>query len=1024
MSSSEDSDYNEEEEERSAKGDDDGMEDFDEDYDSDDSDIGPKKKKRRKGSKRKVNDFILDEAEVDDDVDEDEGEWEEGAEEIIDTKGGDQSRARELDSHRRLTRMFNEQKEDEIEEYYRKKYAEQQRLGYEGGEGDLPDDIAQQALQPGVKDPNLWMVKCRMGEEKATVLALMRKFIAFQNSDKEIPLQFKSVIAPEGIKGYIYIEAYKQAHVKEAIEGVRALTMGLYKQQMIPIKEMTDVLRVTKDRALVRPKQWVRLRRGIYKDDLAQVDYVDTAQGQVHLKLIPRIDYKRKRGALREQSDPENNNLKRKLGKRPVAKLFDPEAIRSIGGDISTDGDFQIFEGNKYRRGFLYKLFPQNALIIDGVKPSLSELDKFEETAEGGDVDDTHVAEGKEHNLASGDFIEVVEGELINLTGKILSIDGPKILMMPKHEDLRDPIEFQVHEVRKFFKVGDHIKIIGGQFEGDTGLVVRVEEKQIVMFSDLTQHEIKVLPKDCQVCPDMATGVDSTGHFQLGDMVQIDATTVGVIVRLEKEFFQVLDIHGKIKHLRHQMVTKRRDAKRAVALDSEQNQIAVKDHVRVIDGNHIGRQGEIRHLYRGFAFIHCRLLMENGGLFVCKTRHLTLAGSTRSMSTDPSLMAGYMSPQVSMTSPMHPSSGGSGGGMPRMNVNNRGGRDKSDLELIGKTIKVTKGHFKGHIGIVKDAIGEFVRVELHASCQTINVAKANIVEVSGQSGRVTGSMTTYGRTPMYGSQTPMVSGARTPMYDFGSRTPMYDGSRTPGRDGSRTPMYDPSRTPVHTSSAWDPSAATPKPDFDDYGAEPSPSPAYNNPPTPGYLNPDTPSAGPYTPQTPGMYSSYNQPSPAAPSPAGSYSYGQGLTPSPTGYNFSPATPGAGPSTPLGFNPHTPGAGMEHILERKDEWQTTDIYVRIRSGDDPDLIGQTGIIRGITGNMCSLFLVTEDRVVNILSDHLEPSRPVRGDFVKVIYGDLREASGKLIDIDGTDGIVNLEQGSRMIPMTYLCKAKQS
>src|SRR5207249_3400924 len=98
-----------------------------------------------------------------------------------------------------------------------------------------------------------------------------------------------------------------------------------------------------------------------------------------------------------------------------------------------------------------------NALIIDGVKPSLSELEKFEEATEGGDVDDTYVAEGKEHSLAPGDFIEVVEGELAGLIGKILTLDGAKISMMPKHEDLRDPIEFQVHEVRKFFKVGDHI---------------------------------------------------------------------------------------------------------------------------------------------------------------------------------------------------------------------------------------------------------------------------------------------------------------------------------------------------------------------------------------------------------------------------------------------------------------------------------------------------------------------------------------------------------------------------------------
>ena len=70
--------------------------------------------------------------------------------------------------------------------------------------------------------------------------------------------------------------------------------------QMVPIKEMTDVLRVVKEQTGLKVKQWVRLKRGLYKDDIAQVDYVDLAQNQVHLKLLPRIDYSRERGALRK----------------------------------------------------------------------------------------------------------------------------------------------------------------------------------------------------------------------------------------------------------------------------------------------------------------------------------------------------------------------------------------------------------------------------------------------------------------------------------------------------------------------------------------------------------------------------------------------------------------------------------------------------------------------------------------------------------------------------------------------------
>ena len=85
------------------------------------------------------------------------------------------------------------------------------------------------------------------------------------------PLQIKSVIAVEGLKGYIYVEAYKQQHVKQAIEDIGNLRVGMWQQLMVPIKEMTDVLRVVKDIAGLKHGSWVRIKRGIYRDDLAQV---------------------------------------------------------------------------------------------------------------------------------------------------------------------------------------------------------------------------------------------------------------------------------------------------------------------------------------------------------------------------------------------------------------------------------------------------------------------------------------------------------------------------------------------------------------------------------------------------------------------------------------------------------------------------------------------------------------------------------------------------------------------------------
>lgn len=118
----------------------------------------------------------------------------------------------------------------------------------------------------------------------------------------------------------------------------------------------------------------------------------------------------------------ESEAEKRKKKRRPASKPFDPEAVRAIGGEVTRDGDFLIFEGNRYsRKGFLYKNFTLSAVIIDGVKPTLAELERFEEQPEGIDLELPAEKEDKAvlHSFSAGDNVEVCEGELINLQVKI-----------------------------------------------------------------------------------------------------------------------------------------------------------------------------------------------------------------------------------------------------------------------------------------------------------------------------------------------------------------------------------------------------------------------------------------------------------------------------------------------------------------------------------------------------------------------------------------------------------------------------
>merc|ERR1712223_1909260 len=520
--------------------------------------------------------------------------------------------------------------------------------------------------------------------------------------------------------------------------------------------------------------------------------------------------------------------------------------------------------------------FSVNAILSEGVKPTLTELEKFEKAPEGVAIELSTATDGSgdsQHSFANGDNVEVIEGELVNLQGKVIGVEGNKVTMMPKHPELKDALEFTAPELRKYFVQGDHVKVLAGRYEGGTGLIVRIQENLIVLFSDVTMHELKVLPRDLQLCSDIATGVDSLGQYSFGEMVQLNAQTVGVIIQIQKENFQILNMHDQVVVLKATALQKKRENRNATALDYNNNPIQRSDIVKVTEGKYVGMQGEIKHLYRVYVFVHSSKMVENGGIFVCKSKHLELAGGSKpkiiQQGNTPYMSPRIMSPRIG--SPMHNSqtsntNGGIGGspGIGRGRVNDR------DKKFIGQTVKITQGPYKSHIGIVKDATEATARIELHSKCQTISVDRSRIATIGGPS---KGSISTYtrtpsyggGGTPMYGSTTPGGShGGRTPMY--GSQTPMYgdSGSRTP-HYGSQTPSHgdDGSRTPGRTG-AWDPTITnTPNPgrDFEEYGFDDStPSPNYN-PGTPGGgsgtpggqgsgYSQESP-ANPYTPQTPG-----------------------------------------------------------------------------------------------------------------------------------------------------------------------------
>ncbi|XP_074751204.1 transcription elongation factor SPT5-like isoform X3 [Athene noctua] len=94
------------------------------------------------------------------------------------------------------------------------------------------------------------------------------------------------------------------------------------------------------------------------------------------------------------------------------------------------------------------------------------------------------------------------------------------------------------------------------------------------------------------------------------------------------------------------------------------------------------------------------------------------------------------------------------------------------------------------------------------------------------------------------------------------------------------------------------------------------------------------------------------------------------SPSPVGNSsMTPGSPSRGDNSP-----HIPSSGIE---QSSSDWVTTDIEVKVRDTyPDSQAVGQIGVIRSVTGGMCSVCLKDSEKVVSISSEHLEPVTPTK------------------------------------------------
>ncbi|GLI78880.1 transcription elongation factor spt5 [Penicillium ochrochloron] len=928
----------------------DGEENGDDDEDEEDEDDEQAVERPRKRRRGGVHSFFEEEAGVDEEEDEAEDEEDELAEfgtemhpdDLDALPAGaetDDRRHRQLDRQRELDATMDAEKQAQMlkERYGRNRAAATDALV-----------IPKRLLLPSVEDPSIWGCRCKPGKEKEVIYSIQKR-MEERPANSRNPIRLISAFERGNImQGWFYCEARRQADVTDALEGI-AFYYASQKMTLVPVKEMPDLLRVQKSEELM-PGGWVRIKRGTYQFDLAQIEEVETNGLNVTVRLVPRLDYgmnddnapmlgpdgKRKRAAVNKVRPPQRPFSEAEAKKKHAKHL---SATSGLGGKSWS------YLNDTYIDGFLIKDMRVQHLITKNVNPRLEEVTMFARGGEDGtaNLDLASLAETLKNSTAEdsyqpGDPVEVYRGEQQGLIGRTVSTRGDIVSLQVTEGDLAgQTIDAPIRTLRKRFREGDHVKVIGGsRYQNELGMVVQVKDDTVTLLSDMSMQEITVFSKDLRLSAEMAAD-GQLGIYDVHDLVQLDAATVACVIKVDRESLRVVDQNGSLRNvLPTQIANKLAPRRDAVATDRNGAEIRNGDTVREVYGEQ--RSGVITHIYRSFLFLHNKAQTENAGISVVRTTNVVTVSARGGRPTGPDLTK--MNPALAMQTP--------GGGNPNMPPPRQGGRDR----LIGKTVAVRKGRYKGLVGIVRDSDDKTATVELYTANKPVLLPREILVpkdpvskqtlEIGGrpssrtpsypgsgaqgggwQGGRTPMAAADSSRTPAWGgssSRTPAwggMSGSRTPAWkNDGSRTsnPYAEGNRTAyGGLGNRTPAWNSgSRTPHDSGSGYDAFASGSRTPAWGAGGAGNRTPAWGGLPNSrdqrDFDDAPTPGGG-YSAPTPGAYGA---PTPGASAPTPGAWADNAPTP---GGAFSAPTPGGLPKrggydapTPAAFDAPTPAMG--------------------------------------------------------------------------------------------------------------------
>lgn len=409
---------------------------------------------------------------------------------------------------------------------------------------------------PKPEDPKLWLVKCRKGKERENVQLLLKKYF-FNN--KAFGLKIFSVFSINALKGYIYIEAFKEANVREAIADISNIRNDFIK--LIPNNEMTQVLNFDKvEKVDLKSNQWVRIKSGLYEGDLAQILYIQDLSNKIWIKIIPRMFENNENMKIGDYSKQAKKSV------RPKQQFFNQSIF--TGGITSKhpniNEDMYLWKNKYFSNGFFIKCAKLKSLNFTDIVPKIEELRIFESAnnvnREGKSFLDSlysnigDITASKNNKYKKGEKIKLNIGNLKGITGTVISHEAQLIRFTPDIEGFENQeLEVPENSVIRHFLPGDIVVVEKDtRHKGKSGIIVEIQDDAAQIFDESNSTKFKV-SVDCLI---LATKLDKSAvvnhEYKPFDLVAIVGLTQNqfcLVLDVQPLSLTVMDLKGNVSQL-------------------------------------------------------------------------------------------------------------------------------------------------------------------------------------------------------------------------------------------------------------------------------------------------------------------------------------------------------------------------------------------------------------------------------------------------------------------------------------------